>query len=1201
MSALDPSLEGSEFLPRLPEDRKIITLSDAARQALNHHGLTAFVGAEGAGPALLGHALATLGAKQVVYLVANNEVAQQATGDLTALGRGLPLTHLARHDQPAPLVFAPPETTPYAEVHTDRRATMLRTAALSELLANPRRSPVVLTASALVRRVPPRQALRDATVELRVDQEVDVVKLSQQLTAAGYLRAPVVEDPGSYALRGGIIDLWPGQLAAPIRVEMYGDLVASLKVFDPDDQRTQNAVQSVIAPPARDAIVTVASETRAREVLRHLCDTVNFPSTKTRSLIDDLATGRAFFGSDGYLPAFFELETLFDYLSPEAIFVVDDPSAVVRAIHSELERGLAGEAARHGTPHFPARALYLAQEELEQRLAARSLIALHRTAIAAPASESVLESLESAPPDAPSLAFSDLADLARAVKSARTEHGKQGALEPLLVRIRAYLDAALEVVICARTETQAERLAALLSHRGASVAVWKGDTDLARASQVRIVTAPLSRGVLAPAAGFVLITEEEIFGPRAHRPAEKKRSARAMLQDLRALSVGDFVVHVDHGVGRYLGLERRAIGSVHVDLLVVEYAGGDKLFLPVYRLNQIEKYAGSDTTPKIDRLGGQTFGKTKARVERRVRQMADELLKLYAERAALKKDPLKAPDDEYRAFEASFPFEETRDQAAAISEVLKDIQGDRVMDRLVCGDVGFGKTEVALRAAFFNAMGGRQVALLCPTTVLAQQHFNTFSARFAGYPITVRAMSRFESKTEHQNTLKGLKEGSVDVVIGTHRLLSKDVHFKRLGLLVVDEEQRFGVTHKERIKQMRMSVDVLTLSATPIPRTLQLAIGGMRDMSIITTPPVDRRAIRTVVSQFDPGLIKEAISRELDRGGQVFYVYNRIDGIYERAQRIKELLPTARVTVGHGQMSESALEQTMLDFVQGEYDVLVATAIIESGLDIPRANTIIVDRADLFGLSQLYQLRGRVGRANERAYAYLLVPPASQLSDEARSRIEALERYTELGSGFHIATLDMELRGGGDLLGAEQSGFVESVGFDLFCKMLEDATHELRGETVVHEVDPDLNFDVEALLPEDYIAEVGVRLSLYKRLSSAGDEAEVTELAREMEDRFGAPPAAARRLVELMRIKTELRRLRAVGCEAGAKSATLHLLQDTPLDPHKISALVAGKKSLYRLSPDGRLSRRAGEHEAISDGLVLADRMLSELAACLKD
>ncbi|HWZ89407.1 MAG TPA: transcription-repair coupling factor [Polyangiaceae bacterium] len=1201
MSPPDLNFEAPEFVPRLPEDRPIVTSADAARRVLGQVALSSFVGAAGSGPALVAHTLASQSARQVVYLAASNELAQKAAGDLGALTLGLPLARFSKLDLAPPHLLAAAESTPYAEVHTDRRAAMLRTSTLYELLSNPSRSRLVLTAGALVRRVPPRRALRDATIELVVEHELDVVALSRKLTASGYLRVPVVEDPGSYALRGGLIDIWPGQLPAPIRVELYGDLISSLRTFDPDDQRTLAPVERIVAPPARDSIVTDETEARARDLLRSLCDAVNYPSTKTRQLIDDLATGRAFFGSDGYLPAFFELETIFDYLAQDAIFVVDDPGTVVRAIRSELERGLAGEAARRGTPHFPARALYLSEQELEERLAQHALVALHRTAVAGPTAASLLDDLESAHQDAPSLAFSDLSDLARAVKSARTEHGKQGALEPLLERVRAYRDAGLDVIISARTETQAERLAALLSHRGVTVSVWRSGADSAAASQIRIVTASLTRGVLAAAEGFVLITEEEIFGPRAHRPAEKKRSARALLQDLRALSVGDFVVHVDHGVGKYLGLERRAIGTVHVDLLVVEYAGGDKLFLPIYRLNQIEKYAGGDTAPKLDRLGGQTFSKTKLRVERRVRQMADELLKLYAERAALKKDPLPPPDDEYQAFEASFPFEETRDQASAISEVLSDIQSDKVMDRLVCGDVGFGKTEVALRAAFFNAMAGRQVALLCPTTVLAQQHCNTFSARFGGYPLTVRAMSRFESKGEQQNTLKGLKEGSVDVVIGTHRLLSKDVHFKRLGLLVVDEEQRFGVTHKERIKQMRMSVDVLTLSATPIPRTLQLAVGGLRDMSIITTPPVDRRAIRTVVSQFDPGLVKEAILRELARGGQVFYVYNRVDGIYERAERIKALLPEARVAVGHGQMSESSLEQTMLDFVHGEYDVLVATAIIESGLDIPRANTIIVDRADLFGLSQLYQLRGRVGRANERAYAYLLVPPASQLSEEARSRIEALERYTELGSGFHIATLDMELRGAGDLLGAEQSGFVESVGFELFCKMLEDATHELRGETVTHEVDPDLNFDVEALLPEDYIAEVGVRLSLYKRLSSAGDEVEVNDLAREMEDRFGPPPLAARRLIELMRLKTELRRLRAVGCEATAKSATLHLLPDTPLDPHKVSALVAHKKSLYRISPDGRLTRRSGENEALSDGLVLADRMLSELAKCMKD
>src|SRR5450755_898285 len=645
MPAPDLNFENSAFLPRLPEDRRVVGSVDAARLVLTSTGQFAFVGAEGAGPALLAHALSAQSKRQIVYLVASGEIAQQAAGDLAALGKGLPLARFPRRELPLPLLLAPPESTPYAEVHTDRRATMLRTAALHELLSNPNRSQVVLTVSALLRRVPPRQALRNATVELVVDQELDVVTLSQKLTASGYLRAPVVEDPGSYALRGGILDLWPGQLSAPIRVELYGDMIASLRTFDPEDQRTLNAVQRVIAPPARDAIVTDASEARARDTLRHLCDTVDFPSTKTRALIDDLATGRAFFGSDGYLPAFFELETIFDYLVPGAIFVIDDPAAVVRAVRTELERGLAGEAARRGTPHFPARALYLTESELDERLAKHAIAALHHTAVLGPETVSVLDNLENAAPDAPSLAFSDLSDLARAVKSARTEHGKQGALEPLLERVRAYRDAGLEIVISARTQTQAERLAALLSHRGVTVNVWRTDAASATTSQVCIVTASLTRGVLAPAEGFVLITEEEIFGPRAHRPAEKRRSARAMLQDLRALAVGDFVVHVDHGAGKYLGLERRAIGSVHVDLLVVEYAGGDKLFLPVYRLNQIEKYAGGDTAPRVDRLGGQTFGKTKARVEHRVRQMADELLKLYAERAALKKDPLRAPDD----------------------------------------------------------------------------------------------------------------------------------------------------------------------------------------------------------------------------------------------------------------------------------------------------------------------------------------------------------------------------------------------------------------------------------------------------------------------------------------------------------------------------------------------------------------------------
>jgi transcription-repair coupling factor (superfamily II helicase) len=747
-------------------------------------------------------------------------------------------------------------------------------------------------------------------------------------------------------------------------------------------------------------------------------------------------------------------------------------------------------------------------------------------------------------------------------------------------------------LLAARSASQAERLATLLSHR---------DIPVADDGAVQVVVGPLARGVVAPAEGLAIVTEEEIFGHRAHQPARKKRPARLLLEDLRQLTQGDFVVHVDHGVGRYLGLEKKTIGGVTVDLLAVEYSGGDKLFLPVHRLNQIEKYSGGDGAPRVDRLGGQTFARTKAKVRRRVREMADELLRLYAERNAIRKVPLPRPDDEYRALEASFPFEETRDQASAIADVLSDLTSDKVSDRLVCGDVGFGKTEVALRAAFLTVMAGRQVALLCPTTVLAQQHYLTFSKRLKDFPVSVHVLSRFESKREQEETLRGLKAGSVDIVIGTHRLLSKDVHLKNLGLLVIDEEQRFGVTHKERLKQLRTNVDVLTLTATPIPRTLQLAVGGLRDMSVIMTPPVDRRTIRTIASQVDPALVRDAVLREMARGGQIFYVHNRVEGLYERAARLREIVPEARVAVAHGQLEESTLEQTMLDFVDGKFDVLASTAIIESGLDIPRANTMIVDRADLFGLAQLYQLRGRIGRSSERAYCYLLLPPPSELTDEARARVEALERYTELGAGFHIATLDMEIRGAGNLLGGEQSGFVSSVGFDLFCQMLEEATHELRGETVVHEVDPELTFDVEALLPESYVEEVGLRLSLYKRLAGASDESEVEDAATEMEDRFGQAPPPARRLVELMRVKVELRRLRALGCEATATSATLHLREDTPLDPEKVGRLVVGKKSPYRVTPDMRLTRRAREEESFRDGIDLVDRMLTELSNCRRD
>lgn len=1211
-----PTGDAADPLPSFepPTDRKLLRARDLA-QALadvdpSCPAIVHAAGITGCAAALVSCAIANSldRSRPILCVVANPEDARRLGADLSFLwgaqGQG------EETSQGEVLFFGASEVSPYADANPDRRAAQSRLATLFHLVHGLPFRFIVTSAPALVRKVVPRDVLQRHSDVLMAEQEIDRDALLERLTSAGYLRVPLVEDPGSFAVRGSVLDVWPPGSEHPVRIELLGDLVLSIKLFEPEGQRSVREVKEVWLPPAREAILADDTVQRARDLVRSLCDKVDLPSSRARPLIEDVAAGRTFFGAEGMLPAYFELEPLWAYLPSNCVVVLEDPASIVAAVREELDRALEHESQKQGEPHFAVSDFYETEEALGQWMSAAQVAALHRTAITGQEQETqALDRFEQAPEDTPTLATQDLSELERAIHNARLRRGKAGALDPLVRRIEVWHDMAMRVVIAARAETQAERLVGLLRHRGVECRSRHGQFDPRwlddphDRSVVLVAVGPLARGVVAPGEALVLVTEEEIFGRRAKRRAARAATSaagRPFIEDLRSLSVGDLVVHVEHGVGRYQGLVHKSIGGMTVDLIQVEYAGGDKLYLPVYRLNQIQKYAGGEATQKLDRLGGQSFAKTKARVEKNVRKMADELLRLYAERQALTVEPLAHPDDEYQAFEATFPFEETPDQAVAIRDVLAGLQSSSPMDRLVCGDVGFGKTEVAIRAAFLTAMQGRQVAVLCPTTVLAQQHYLSFSARMEGYPIVIRAMSRFQSKKEQQDTLRGLRAGGVDIVIGTHRLLSKDVHFKSLGLLVVDEEQRFGVTHKERIKQLKASVDVITLSATPIPRTLQMAVSGLRDISLISTPPIDRRAIRTIVTRHDENVLREAIRREMSRGGQSFFVYNRVEGLYERAARLQELVPEARIVVAHGQLSEVALEQAMLDFVEGRYDVLVSTAIIESGLDIPRANTIIIDRADMFGLAQLYQLRGRVGRSKERAYCYLVVPPVAAMTDEARARIEALEQHTELGSGFHIASLDLELRGAGDLLGAEQSGNVASVGFDLFRQMLEDAVHELRGETVVQSIEPELTFDVEALLPEDYIADVGVRLSFYKRLASAIDEHEVEDLALEMEDRFGPPPESARRLVQLMRVKTELRRLRVLGCEANERVVSLHLAQDHRLDTNALIGLVQKKASPYKVTPDMRLMRRATDRDHWKHGLDAVEALLAELAPLSK-
>ncbi len=1206
----------------LPTDRQVVTTEQlAARLGADPqldadaqcHRLAA-TGARGGALALVLHQLRHQLDRPLVVITESTERGRLTCADARfVLGDGA-------------LLFGQGDQSPYADTIPDRRTTHERLATLFRLAelrrdgrtettktADPGQV-IVIPAPALVRKVVPCDEVHAQSERLRLFDEIDRDKLLERLTAAGYLRVPLVEDPGTVAARGALLDIWPPGVPRPVRVSLDGELVESLKPFDPTNQRSLTTLETLWLVPAREGVLDTDGLNRASERLRALCDGVNWPSARTRALIEDVTLGHAFFGADGYLPARCDLEPLHDQLPRDAIVIIDEPVAVAEAMAGELNRAASDELDQHDEPHFPLDAFYTDLTAIDEWVAGCTTVALSGAPVIGDGGATKLAQLGAVTDETPSLAMFDQTELTASLAAARKAEGQGGALGPLIERIGTWQQEGLRVLFTARTTIQAERLALMLKNRDLEVAPLLAPADraalLARplgageAAQVQVTVGPLARGTVAAAEGLVLITEEEIFGSRAHRQRRHarsdKRKTRQLLEDLRSLAIGDHVVHTEHGIGRYEGLLHRQVGGHQVDLLVVAYAGGDKLYVPVYRLSQVHKYRGAEGAPKLDRLGGQTFTRSKSRAKKRVRQLADELLKLYAERQSAVGEATPPIDDEVRAFDATFPFEETDDQARAIEEVSADLEATRPMDQLVCGDVGFGKTEIALRAAFRVAMSGRQVAVLCPTTVLAQQHAITFAARLAGYPIQIAVLSRFRSKQALAQTIVGLRRGTVDIAIGTHRLLSKDVHFKQLGLLVVDEEQRFGVSAKERIKALKANVDVLTLSATPIPRTLQMAISGIRDLSIMTTPPADRRAVRTVITRHDPMVIREAIERELSRGGQVFFVYNRIGGLAERAAMVQELVPEARIAMVHGQLNERLLERTMIDFVDGAYDVLCTTAIIENGLDIPRANTIIIDRADLFGMAQLYQLRGRVGRSKERAYCYLVLPPDGSVGDDARLRIEALQRYTDLGSGFQIASLDLDLRGGGDLLGAEQSGSVASVGFELFCRMLEEAVSELRGETVVHEVDPELSFDVEALLPERYIADVGVRLSLYKRLASAATVDEANLLAEEMEDRFGPPPPEARRFVHLMRLKTELRKLKVLACEASAKTVTLHLRDDTPIDPQKLSALLDSTKLPYRLSPEMRLTRRATPGEIFDSGLEAVDRVIAEVSRCLR-
>ncbi len=1076
MSCLETSVLLSGLLPLVDEWPGFARLT----QRLATAGQASLRLVEGAKPALIA-ALARRQSGPVVVVTATAQHAQKLSEHLQAW---LPETIPG-------WLFAEPDALFYEQLPWDPVTVAQRLRVLAGLSGRSPTPPPVVVASArtLLQRLMTPAEFQAATLTLRPGQRLALSTLLAHLVQTGYQPVPLVEEPGQFSHRGGIVDLFPPTADRPCRLEFFGDEIDTLREFDPATQRSVGQIGQVVIPPAHEILPGPLADPPALDRLR--------PEV-ARQWQRDLAwlqAGQGFPGLEFYAP-YRGQGALLDYLPPGTLLVLDEPPQILAALEETVRQAEALRAQLTEKGYLPA-AYPTAYWPVEPVLAALSA---HRPQVR------LSWQGEAAPGEA---APDDIAIV--------PPYG--GRLRAVLDDCRAHQQARARVVLVSQ---QDQRLAELLTGH-----------DLVPTSLTAIVAPPppgslaLVHGSLA--AGFrlrlasgdlVLLTDAEIFGWVKPRRVVRARTAprETFLSDL---SPGDYVVHVEHGVGRYRGLVRLSQDGVEREYLELEYAAGDRLYVPVDQADRVSRYLGlGDQPPTLHRLGTGDWARTRARVRAAVRELARDLLALYAARAVTPGFAFSPDTPWQKELEAAFPYTETPDQIEAIQAVKADMERPRPMDRLLCGDVGYGKTEVALRAAFKAVMDGKQVAVLVPTTVLAQQHYQTFRERLQAFPVRVEMLSRFRSEREQKEIIAGLKTGAVDIVIGTHRLLQKDVAFKDLGLVIIDEEQRFGVAHKEHLKQLRREVDVLTLTATPIPRTLYMALVNLRDLSTMETPPEDRLPIRTYVLPYDEGVIREAILRELERGGQVFFVHNRVQTIYQTAARLQQLVPEASIVVGHGQMPEEALEQVMLDFAAGRYDVLVCTTIIESGLDIPNANTIIVDRADTFGLAQLYQLRGRVGRGAQRAYAYFLYPPGRVLSEVAEKRLRTIAEATELGAGFRIAMKDLEIRGAGNLLGPEQHGHVAAVGFHLYCQLLAEAVRELQGQAPPPQP-PALTIDVPlpAYLPADYIPGEAARLAIYQRLAKAISPEEVGALLLEMRDRFGPPPEPVLNLVFLVQVK----------------------------------------------------------------------------------
>ncbi len=1043
--------------------------------------------------------------------------------------------------------------SPHTEIKEQRAVGLYRA-------ASGHCSIVVTPVGSALLRVEQRVFYQQLALRIRTGDEIAMDDLATHLENAGYERREPVEMEGEYSIRGGIFDIFPAEAERPVRLEFFGDTLESARRFDAATQRSVERIEEFTVLPLEET-------PRSRQLLAGL---------SSRAGLRDVEPGEPFGGWEFHVPLVRPREHSLESLLHEPVVIWDEPESLKTTADKLWQRLEAGRETSPVAPeaHFFHWGELMASGDGRREVELRELALLGEVHSDTPALE--IRSL-------PQVPF----------------HNK---MQSAVADARTLVEQGYRVAFCASTQGEAERLADIfgefaLPFQPGLEGTGRGQPYLSDSASVYVLHGQIRRGSIFPDARFALIGHEDLFevSEVAAAPVRARLHIAVFTPESLDLKPGDYVVHAQHGIGRFTGLRQISNGPATEDFMLVEYAGESKLYVPLTRLDLIQKYRGANEgSPSLDKLGGVTWQKTKSRVKAKMRDMADELLKLYAQRKMSEGFPFSPDSNWQREFEESFEYSATRDQVQAVAEIKRDMESAHPMDRLLCGDVGFGKTEVAMRAAFKALGDGKQVAVLAPTTVLAFQHYETFKRRFQTFPVRVELLSRFRSAKEIKQTLADLKDGKVDIVIGTHRILSKDVEFPDLGLLVVDEEQRFGVRHKERLKQLKGSVDVLTMSATPIPRTLHMSLLGLRDMSVIETPPKDRLAVQTVVAKTDADLVKTAIEQELSRGGQVYLVHNRVETIWSRAAAIQELVPNCRVGVGHGQMGEDALEKVLLGFMRHESDVFVCTTIVENGLDIPKANTIIIENAQNYGLSELYQLRGRVGRSNRRAYAYLLVPSDGDLTEVARKRLAALKEFSDLGAGFKIAALDLELRGAGNLLGGEQHGHIASVGYETYLKLLDETARELRGEPVTPEIHSTLNLGLDIRIPRDYIADEQQRLRAYKRIADAADPEKSAQLLLELADRYGEPPETVRHLVSFSALKTLAQRMGVETVDRRGGGVNFKFHPGAQIDPHRLMRLVSETNGA-QFTPAGILRVPMGASEP-GELIVGIEKTLTALA-----